>query len=78
MLEKNIDLRHATALVTGAAGFIGAELSLRLLKDYPDIRVIGVDSITDYYDTAIKEERLNRLALYAPRFTFVRGNIADK
>ena len=78
MLEKNIDLRHATSLVTGAAGFIGAELSLRLLKDYPDIRVIGVDSITDYYDTAIKEERLNRLALYAPRFTFVRGNIADK
>ena len=40
--------------------------------------MIGVDSITDYYDTAIKEERLNRLALYAPRFTFVRGNIADK
>jgi len=78
MLEKNIDLRHATVLVTGAAGFIGAELSLRLLKDYPDIRVIGVDSITDYYDTAIKEERLNRLVLYAPRFTFVRGNIADK
>lgn len=66
-----------TVLVTGAAGFIGANLSLRLLRDIPGIKVIGLDNVNDYYDVSIKEYRLNQLALY-PSFTFIRGNLADK
>ena len=47
MLEYNIDLSGKTILVTGAAGFIGSNLSKRLLNDYEGIKVIGIDSITD-------------------------------
>ena len=49
MLEYNIDLTGKTILVTGAAGFIGSNLVKRLLKDFEPIKVIGIDSITDYY-----------------------------
>lgn len=58
MVTYNIDLSEKTVLVTGAAGFIGSNLSKRLLQDYPHIQVIGIDSITDYYDVRLKEERL--------------------
>ena len=47
MLNYNIDLSGKTVLVTGAAGFIGSNLAKRLLRDYQDIKVIGIDSITD-------------------------------
>ncbi len=78
MLPVNIDINASTILVTGAAGFIGAGLCDRLLHDYPECRVIGIDSITDYYDVSIKYERLERLRAYGDRFTFVKGSIADK
>ncbi len=74
---SNIDLVHKTILVTGAAGFIGANLSRRLLDEVEDVRVIGLDSINDYYDVSIKEYRLKQLSCY-PTFTFFKGNIADK
>lgn len=77
MLEHNVSLKNKTILITGAAGFIGANLSIRLCKDYPDIKVIGVDNLNDYYDVNIKEYRLNQLREHA-NFTFIRGNIADK
>lgn len=48
-------------LVTGAAGFIGSFLSERLLSDFEDIRVIGFDSVNDYYDIRLKESRLEKL-----------------
>ena len=45
MLQQNIRLSGATVVVTGAAGFIGASLTRRLLDEYPDCRVIGIDKI---------------------------------
>lgn len=72
-----------TILVTGAAGFIGANLVERLLTTEQNVHVVGLDSVNDYYDPAIKEYRLERLQTVAStqqnnRWTFVRGNIADR
>ena len=83
MLKYNIDLSRKTVLVTGAAGFIGSNLVKRLLNDYPEIRIIGIDSITDYYDVNLKYERLRELGirneeLGIRQFIFVKGSIADK
>ena len=78
MMAYNIDLSNKTILVTGAAGFIGANLVKRLLNDSDNVKVVGVDSITDYYDVRLKYERLNELEQYGDRFVFVKGNIADK
>ena len=78
MLEYNIDLRGKTILVTGAAGFIGSNLSKRLLTDFEGIKVIGIDSITDYYDVNLKQERLKEIEGLSKDWTFIKGNIADK
>ena len=78
MVTYNIDLSEKTVLVTGAAGFIGSNLSKRLLQDYPHIQVIGIDSITDYYDVRLKEERLKELSSFGERFIFVKDSIANK
>lgn len=72
-----------TILVTGAAGFIGANLVERLLTTEQNVHVVGLDSVNDYYDPAIKEYRLERLQTVAStqqnnHWTFVRGNIADR
>ncbi len=66
-----------TILVTGASGFIGANLVKRLLTTEKDIKVIGLDNMNDYYDVRIKEERLNELQKY-DNYSFVKGNIANK
>lgn len=70
-------------LVTGAAGFIGANLVLRLLRTEPGADILGIDSLNDYYDPAIKQFRLEEIAREAElhpdcRWTFVKGNIADR
>lgn len=88
MVQNNIDLNGKTILVTGAAGFIGSNLVKRLLNDFEEISVIGVDNLTDYYDVRLKQERLRELgvekaaneyvSIEGSRFRFVRGNIADK
>ncbi len=70
-------------IVTGAAGFIGANLVLRLLKDEPNVQILGIDSVNDYYDVSIKEYRLKEIEKAVaehPECTwkFVKGNIADK
>ena len=67
-----------TVLVTGAAGFIGANLVKRLFADVRDIRVVGIDSITDYYDVNIKYERLREIEALGRDWTFVKGSIADR
>ena len=77
MLDYNIDLNGRTVLVTGAAGFIGSSLSERLCTSFEGIRVVGVDSITDYYDVGIKHARLERLS-HCGGFVFEKGSIADK
>ena len=72
-----IDLKNKNILVTGAAGFIGSNLVKRILKDAPDSKVIGIDSMNDYYDVSLKEYRLDELSAN-DNFIFIKGNIADK
>ena len=75
--KTKTDLNGKTVLVTGAAGFIGSFLSKRLLTEFEDIRVIGFDSVNDYYDVRLKESRLEELRRYE-NFTFIKANLADK
>lgn len=76
-VKTKIDLKGKTVLVTGAAGFIGSFLSERLLSDFKDIRVIGFDSVNDYYDIRLKESRLEKLQKHR-NFIFIKANLADK
>jgi nucleoside-diphosphate-sugar epimerase len=78
MLDYNVALEGKTILVTGVAGFIGSYLAERLFREYADITVIGIDSITDYYDVNLKHQRLERLNAYGERFVFVHDSIANK
>lgn len=77
MFEVNISFTNKTVFITGVAGFIGSYLALELLKRYPTLRIVGIDSITDYYDTSLKEERLRKLEGNS-NFRFYKGSIADK
>ena len=74
---NNIILSNKTIIVTGAAGFIGANLVKRLLSNVPSAHIIGIDSVNDYYDVKLKEYRLDELCRNKC-FTFIKGNIADK
>ena len=78
MVSYNIDLTGKTILVTGAAGFIGCNLVKRLFNDVENIKVIGIDSITDYYDVNIKYERLKEIEALDKDWTFVHDSIANK
>lgn len=82
MLSPNVDLSGKTVLVTGAAGFIGSNLVKRLLSDISDITVIGIDSITDYYDVNIKYGRLSEIEECSRKtggkWSFIKASIADK
>ena len=78
MVTYNVNLENKTVLVTGAAGFIGANLAKRLLNEFATVKVIGIDSITDYYDVRLKQERLDELSRYGERFVFVKDSIANK
>lgn len=66
-----------TILVTGAAGFIGSNLVKKIYKELPEVQVIGIDNMNDYYDVRLKENRLEELKQYST-FIFIKGNIADK
>lgn len=72
-----------TILVTGAAGFIGSNLVLELLRSLSPVQIIGLDNMNDYYDVSIKEYRLEQIATSAAehndsQWTFIKGNLADK
>lgn len=68
------DVKGRKILVTGAAGFIGANLAERLLNE--GALVVGIDNMNAYYDVRLKEERLSKLNRFE-NFRFVRGDIAD-
>lgn len=69
-------------MITGAAGFIGANLVKKLLKNDDAKTIVGIDSVNDYYDVSLKEYRLKELDTLAQTsdtgWIFLRGNIADK
>lgn len=78
MVTYNVNLEGKTVLVTGAAGFIGSNLVKRLFKDIHDIKVIGIDSITDYYDVNIKYGRLKEIEALGCDWQFYQASIADR
>ena len=74
---NRIKLNNKTILITGSSGFIGSFLCKRLLNDYNDIKIIGLDNMNSYYDVSLKEYRLNELSKY-DNYVFIKGNLADK
>ncbi len=83
MLTPNINLSNKTVLITGAAGFIGSNLVMELLRSVDCVKIVGLDNLNDYYDISIKEYRLleiEKLAATRPdcSWTFIKGNLADR
>ena len=83
MRVPNVELNNKKILITGAAGFIGSNLVMELLRTVEPVTIIGLDNMNDYYDVSIKEYRLaeiDKLAVEHPasKWEFVKGNIADK
>lgn len=83
MITPNIELNNKTILVTGAVGFIGANLVTELLNTVESVKIVGLDNMNDYYDVSIKEYRLIQIEKLASektasKWTFVKGSIADK
>ena len=81
-MEK-IELKDKTILVTGAAGFIGSNLVLKLLETQSPVNIVGVDNLNDYYDVSIKDWRLAQIEESAAKhpesgWSFLKGEIADK
>lgn len=77
IMNKTIDFNGKKILITGAAGFIGWYLAKRVCEENPNAKVIGFDSVNNYYDVKLKEYRLKELDKYS-NFTFIKGNLADK
>lgn len=82
MLTPNIDLKNKSILITGAAGFIGANLVMELLRDTESVTIVGLDCMSDYYDVSLKEYRLAEIDRLAKRnkesqWHFVKGNLAN-
>lgn len=83
MVTKNVQLKNKTILVTGAAGFIGSNLVMELMRTEDEITIVGLDNVNDYYDVSIKEYRLREIDALCEKkpgvnWIFIKGNIADK
>ena len=76
-MEK-ISLEDKSILITGAAGFSGSNLCIRLLKVVEGVKVIGLDNMNDYYDVNIKNYRLEQLSEVGGDWTFIKGDLSDK
>lgn len=79
----SINLQNKTILVTGAAGFIGSNLVLELLRTVSPVKIVGIDNMNDYYDVSIKEYRLKEIESLAAShpestWTFLKGSISDR
>lgn len=80
---ERIDLKNKTIFVTGAAGFIGSNLVLKLLETASPVNIVGIDNLNDYYDVSIKDWRLAQIEAAAAKhpessWIFVKGDIADR
>lgn len=71
------NINNKTIFVTGSSGFIGSNLCKRLLNDFKDVKVVGLDNMNDYYDVEIKKERLSELEKFN-NYIFIKGNLSDK
>ena len=71
-------LNKKTILITGSSGFIGSHLTKRLLNDYEGIHVVGIDNMNEYYDVALKKERLRQIEDLHGDFHFVKGDLCDR
>lgn len=78
-------MNKKTILITGAAGFIGSNLCLKIFEKYENIHIIGIDNMNAYYDVNIKKWRLSEIERAAEKagvngseWNFIEGNIADK
>lgn len=85
-MKKNIDLNNRIILVTGVAGFIGANLTLQLLHELKGVHIIGIDDLNDYYDVNLKRYRMNQIREEMKKqgekrgstFLFRRVDISDR
>ena len=78
MINPNVDLNNSCILLTGAAGFIGSVTAKMLFEKYGNIKIVGIDSLNDYYDVDIKKYRLEQIEKLNKNWIFIKGNIADK
>ena len=80
---ERIELKNKTIFVTGAAGFIGSNLVLKLLETVSPVNIVGIDNMNDYYDVSIKNWRLEQIEACAAKhpessWMFLKGDIADR
>ena len=80
---EHLELKNKTILITGAAGFIGANLVMRLIETKEPMTLVGLDNMNDYYDVSIKEYRLAKIEKLVAEneqaeWWFIKGDLADK
>ena len=80
---NHLELKIKTILITGAAGFIGANLVMKLIKIGEPVKLVGLDNMNDYYDVSLKEYRLKEIEKLVAEneqvdWWFIEGDLADK
>ena len=80
---NTITIKNKTILITGAGGFIGANLVMKLIKTGEPMKLVGLDNMNDYYDVSLKEYRLAEIEKLVAEneqvdWWFIKGDLADK